>query len=104
MEFEGYLRFVMALVFVLALIGGCAALARRFGIAQPLRTGSSRRLAVTESITLDPKRRLVLVKRDSVEHLVILGAGTELLIESGIEGGEAPTPPQAGTGDGEESP
>ena len=56
---------------------------------------------MVEAITLDPKRRLVLVKRDSVEHLVLLGAGTELLIESGIEGSEAAHPPEAGTADGE---
>lgn len=71
-----------------------------------MRTGSGRRLGMVEAMTLDPKRRLVLIKRDSVEHLVLLGASTELLIESNIQAGHEAPPPKAKaeTGPGEERP
>lgn len=86
MELESYLRFVLALVFVLALIGVLALIARRFNIGMPatVRLGGKRRLAVIEVLSLDTRRRLVLLRRDRTEHLVLLGPSTELLIESGI--------------------
>ena len=69
-----YLQFVLALLFVLGLIGLAAMLARRFGLAPTVRPDRGpRRLAVVESIALDGKRRLLLLRRDGVEHLVILG-------------------------------
>ena len=83
MEFSGYIKFMLALAFVLGLI-----LLRRFGmgglsvISRP-RDGA-RRLAVIEVTAIDAKRRLVLVRRDNTEHLILLGANTELLIENSI--------------------
>lgn len=86
METETYVRFVLTLLFVLALIGVLAWLARRVGLGSRVaRAGSShRRLAVSEVRVLDGKRRLVLVRRDEVEHLVLLGPQQDLLVESGI--------------------
>jgi flagellar protein FliO/FliZ len=90
MEFDGYLKFVLALAFVLGLIGVLAVILRRFGpgaVAMvPRRKGMARRLQVIEVATIDPRRRLVLVRRDDKEHLILLGANSELLIESGIPG------------------
>lgn len=85
-EMGDYFRFVLALVFVLALIGVLAALARRFnvGFPTPMRAGKARRLSVVEVAPIDTRRRLVLVRRDNTEHLILLGASSELLIESGI--------------------
>ena len=86
MEPGTYLRFVLALVFVLALIGLAAWLARRFGLAgaAALPRGRRRRLAVVESLAVDGKRRLVLVRRDGVEHLILLGTGPDMVVEAGI--------------------
>lgn len=94
-EWGDYLRFVLALVFVLALIGALAALARRFnvGFPTPMKTGRARRLAVVEVVPIDTRRRLVLVRRDNTEHLILLGASSELLIESGIAAPAAAIPP-----------
>lgn len=81
------MQFVLALVFVLALIGVLAAVARRMGLGYgPAAKGGRRRLAVSEVVALDAKRKLVLVRRDSMEHLVILGPNSETLIESAIAG------------------
>jgi flagellar protein FliO/FliZ len=79
------MQFILALVFVLALIGVLAAVARRMGLGYgPSAKGGRRRLAVSEVVALDAKRKLVLVRRDNIEHLVILGHNSETLIESAI--------------------
>ena len=81
-----YLRFVLALVFVLALIGLASWLVRRFGlggrVAGP-RAGA-RRIGIVEAATIDAKRRLVLVRRDDVEHLLLIGGSTDLVVERGV--------------------
>jgi flagellar protein FliO/FliZ len=86
MEFYDYLRFIFALVFVLALIGLFAWLAKRFGFGgqAPLRAAKGRRLSIIEVTPLDPRRRLVLLRRDEVEHLILLGATSETVIETNI--------------------
>lgn len=84
MEFTDYIRFLAALVFVLALIGLLAWLLRRFGPgAQGLRRQAGpRRLEIAEIRPLDAKRRLLLVRRDNVEHLLLVGGQSDLLIET----------------------
>lgn len=85
MNVTTYLQFAASLVFVLALIGVAAVLARRLGLGQGARGGSAtRRLGIVEVLPLDGRRRLVLLRRDETEHLVILSATGEQLIEAGI--------------------
>jgi flagellar protein FliO/FliZ len=85
MTVTDYLQFVFALLFVLALIGVATLLARRFGLGHaPRPTSRKRRLAIEEILPLDGKRRLVLIRRDAVEHLVLLGANSEIVVERGI--------------------
>jgi flagellar protein FliO/FliZ len=80
-----YAQFLLALVFVLALIGVLALVARRLGLGGALpATRGQRRLAVVESLAIDGRRRLVLVRRDGTEHLLVLGAGSETVIETAI--------------------
>lgn len=43
-----------------------------------------RRLAVVEHASVDGKRRLVLVRRDGVEHLMMIGGPVDVVIETGI--------------------
>lgn len=84
---ESYLRFVLALGVVIGLILLLAWIARRSGwggiAAKPLGR-NKRRLAVVEALTLDPKRRLVIVRRDGTEHLLILSGTGETVIERGF--------------------
>jgi flagellar protein FliO/FliZ len=82
-----YFYAFLALLFVLGLIGLLALIARRFGLGFPVsgRANNSRRLAVSEMLPLDSKRRLVLFRRDGTEHLVLLGAESDLLIEANIQ-------------------
>lgn len=89
MDFSEIFRFVAALAFILGLIGVCALLARRFGLAPGASAmGSQRRLGIVEVKPVDAKHRLVLVRRDGKEHLVLMGGDTPLLLESGINAPE----------------
>jgi len=83
LELQGFLRFAVALGVVLLLIAAVAWVARRFlaGGAMPL--GRKRRLALVEVLPLDGKSRLAIVRRDEVEHLIVLGP-TTTVIESGF--------------------
>ncbi len=82
-----YVRFIAALLFVLALIAFATWLARRFGVGGQTAAirRSDRRLKVVEAVTVDAKHRAVLISRDGVEHLVLLGATGAVAIETGID-------------------
>lgn len=87
MDFGDYVRFVFALAFVLGLIGLATVALKRFGMLPRVtrrKTGSGKRLGIVEIAPIDAKRRLILVRRDDVEHLIVLGTSSELLVESGI--------------------
>ena len=87
MEWDAYLRFLAALVFVLALIALLTWAAKRFGLSGiAARPRAGRRLAVIETLPVDARHRLVLVRRDTVEHLVLIGAEGGRVIEAGIDG------------------
>lgn len=87
-------RFVVALALVLALIAAATWFARRYlasGLLGGL--GGRRRLSVVEYAMLDGKSRLVLVRRDNVEHLLVLGPTAAVVVESGIVGASGAASP-----------
>ncbi|MBY8915447.1 flagellar biosynthetic protein FliO [Nitratireductor sp. L1-7-SE] len=53
--------------------------------------GRQPRLAVTDATPVDNHRRLVLVRRDDVEHLILIGGPGDLVIETNIGGPRATT-------------
>jgi len=80
-------RFIFALVIVLALIALFVLLLRRFGGSRLSKTeGRSRqpRLGVLEVGDVDGQRKLVIIRRDAVEHLVMIGGPNDVLIERNI--------------------
>jgi flagellar protein FliO/FliZ len=79
-------RFFIAFLVVLALIGVTAWLVRRFGANRLGSTtrGRQPRLAVIDAATVDGRRRLVLVRRDNVEHLLMIGGPTDVVVEPNI--------------------
>ncbi|MFT4346899.1 hypothetical protein [Bartonella ancashensis] len=40
------------------------------------------RLAILDTIAVDRVRRLILVRRDDVEHLILIGGTTDIVVES----------------------
>ena len=57
-----------------------------------LRRNASRRVGVIESVPLDGKRNIVLVRRDDTEHLVLVGGRTDVVIEPNIMRRPMPKP------------
>ena len=53
------------------------------------------RLGISEYYEVDKDRRLVIVRRDGVEHLVLIGGPQDLVIEQNIGSAEAVLPGQA---------
>jgi flagellar protein FliO/FliZ len=85
MEWTAVLTSSLALIFVLCLIGLVSYFLRRVA-GQPLpKRGISKegkRLGIVEVMALDVRRRLVLIRRDDKEHLLLLAPDRELLIEN----------------------
>lgn len=84
----------LALVVVLILI---VWLFRRIASAPAKRasSGLGPRLSVTDVAAIDDKRFLVLIRRDDVEHLVMIGGPTDVVVESGIGGRQTSPEDQA---------
>ena len=55
--------------------------------------GRDRRVGVVETASVDARRKLILIRRDTVEHLIMTGGPVDVLIETGIEGQRPLEPP-----------
>lgn len=81
---------VFSLLFVLGLIGGLALLMRHSSglkntmgrLAGGRTTSRDRRLCLVESLAVDTRRRLVLVRADDREHLLLVGGDRDLVVHS----------------------
>jgi flagellar protein FliO/FliZ len=107
MDLFNLFQYATALILVLAL-AAAALLIKRYGnnpaaFRQGLAgkwgkwnfTAPERRLAVVESLMVGPKQRVVIIRRDNVEHLIFTGADGATVIESHISpapAAKAPTP------------
>ena len=88
----------MAQIGLLAACGIAAlvilALVYRLGFAHRLRVPAGRtrqpRLGLVDAFSLDGQRQLVLVRRDNVEHLIMIGGPNDVLVESQISRAFAP--------------
>src|ERR1700748_1604826 len=81
------LTFFFAFVAVLALIGVVAWLIRRFAsnrLGANTQRGRMPRLAVIDAAAVDGRRRLVLVRRDNVEHLLMSGGPPDIVVDPNI--------------------
>lgn len=81
------ITFFFAFVAVLALIGGAAWLVRRFAnnrLGANTTRGRMPRLAVIDAAAVDGRRRLVLVRRDNIEHLLMIGGPSDIVVETNI--------------------
>ena len=92
------LRAALALAFVLGLIALITWLARRLRLGGTLGLAArERRLALIDVAAIDPRHKVVLVRRDDVEHLLLLGPSSALQLETrpaAVPAGEPP--PKAG--------
>ena len=77
MDWLDWARALFALIATLALIVGCAWGARRLGM---LQANGQKRLRVSESLMIDPRRRVVIVRCDEKEHLILCGPGGDVVV------------------------
>jgi len=82
-QLEQYWQFAAALIFVLALIGILFWVLQRIGLGGG-KNRRGTRLGIVEAAVVDKKRRLVLIRRDSVEHLVMIGGPQDVVVENNI--------------------
>lgn len=78
------LRATFALLLVLGLVALAAWILRRSPtlLATMRRSGPERRLALVERLVLDARRHLVIVRDGDKEHVLLLGATTEVCLET----------------------
>jgi flagellar biogenesis protein FliO len=79
-------QFLITLVVVLLLVGVVIWLVRQFAGARLNGAGRGRgpRLGVIDALSIDSRRKLVLVRRDNVEHLILVGGPSDLVVEPSI--------------------
>ncbi len=74
---------VLAVVLVLIVLSVWA-LKLVFRASSSISRGRQRRLAVIDTVVLDAKRSLILIRRDNVEHLIMSNGANDVVVESGI--------------------
>jgi Flagellar biosynthesis protein, FliO len=79
---QPYMTMIYSAVGVLLLLILLLVLVRALGGSVRGRKGS--RLGISEYYEIDKTRRLVLVRRDDMEHLVLIGGNQDVVIESDI--------------------
>jgi flagellar protein FliO/FliZ len=83
MEWQALMQAMGALLLVVALIIGAAYLSRRLGIEKKLAgLRKDARLRVIETVSLDMRHRVVIVRRDAREHVLVLGPSQIQVVES----------------------
>lgn len=103
MDASTYFNALLALSLVIGLVMLAGAAARRFGFmpAAGRTARRGRRLGVVEVTAVDARRRLVLVRRDGREHLLMIGGTTDLVVERDIlPPGDDPSGSSSGVGTG----
>ncbi len=86
---ESYFFWTSLLVVVAVLVVGAAIFGRSYltGVSPTallFRPKGDRRLEVIDHATIDGRRKLILVRRDDVEHLLLTGGPVDVVVETGI--------------------
>ena len=81
--------YIAAFIIVIALIVAGAWFLKKYlsgdkGNAMNFFGNKEKRVGVVQSASVDGRRKLVLIRRDSVEHLIMTGGPVDILIESNI--------------------
>lgn len=94
---------VLVVAFLAAAVVAVAVVLRKIlrgpALTTLFATRSQKQINVIEQVPVDARRRLVLIRRDGVEHLVMIGGPVDIVIESGIgaEGGQHSARPRSST-------
>lgn len=85
-------QFFITLIVILLLVASIYWLFQRFvgGSSISPRRSRNPRLAVIDALPIDHRRKLVLIRRDNVEHLILVGGAADLVVESSVIRGTQP--------------
>lgn len=79
---------VLVIAFISAVVVAVAVIVRNArrgpGLTTLFAAKPVKRIDIVEQVSVDAKRKLILVRRDDVEHLVMTGGPVDIVIESGI--------------------
>jgi hypothetical protein len=75
--------FALGIVLVLILLG-LWALKFFMQASANMSRGRNRRLMVVESLQLDAKHKVTIIRRDNVEHVIMTGGAQDVVLETGI--------------------
>ena len=98
-ESISWLRIVLAFTAVaglLALFGFALKYFKMRGFKMPGAGAGARRLQIIETLLIDPRRRLVIVRCDAAEHLLLLGINEDVVVEANLA--KTPVPLQTKSG------
>jgi flagellar protein FliO/FliZ len=84
-----FFGFVLVVPVVIAIV---AWLVYRFGVKRAAARKRQLRVAVMDAASVDSRRRLILIRRDNVEHLLIIGGPTDVVVETNIMRGNVAAP------------
>ncbi len=96
-EHVSLLRVALAFSVVLGLLAGLALSLKYIGVRGlrlPGMPAQSSRMKVVETLPLDVRRRLVIVRCDGGEHLLLLGANNDIVVESDLGKNQPPSSQQ----------
>jgi flagellar protein FliO/FliZ len=74
----------LGVLFVRGSLGNAGSVAGIFGGGNLFGAPRVKRLDVVEHTSLDGRRRLVLIRRDNIEHLIMTGGPVDVVIETNI--------------------
>lgn len=95
MDLVNYSQYMFGLVIVALLLALFAIGLKKFATSDLLSKftpNTGKRLSVVETLVVDPRRRLVLVRHDDKEHLLLVGGESDLVIDKDYAHHEAPDP------------
>jgi flagellar protein FliO/FliZ len=86
-----WLRLILAFTVTLGLLAGLSLILKYVsikGVSLPRKAGKPRRIEIVESLAIDTKRRLVIVRCDEGEHLLLLNPQSDIVIQSNLRSKE----------------
>jgi len=83
-------RYFGALILVMGLLGVAWLATKRYGVPGVIQRQNLRRLSIVESLMIGSRYKLLLLKRDGTEHLVLMGPQGASVLETGIAAAVVP--------------
>lgn len=83
-ENSGLTALIALAVVILVIILAVWLVRMMFNATSNAGRNRNRRLSVVDSLAIDPKRHLLIVRRDNVEHVLLVGGPQDVVVESGI--------------------